>query len=84
MNPKRMMVLASFLLIIAVILIVTALYISMPVDASSGEIVRTNLIGYESVCPFAPISTLLLALPGAAMLYGVYRMVHNGHGVPGK
>lgn len=54
------------LLVLAVWLAVSAAVTVMPLDA----VYKDNILGLRTVCPFAPVSTMLLA--GAA--FGVYRL----------
>jgi hypothetical protein len=54
------------LLVLAAWLAVSAVVTVMPLDA----VYKDNILGLRTVCPFAPISTMLLA--GAAV--GVFRL----------
>ena len=62
--PKPVKRLSTWVLqTLAVVLAVLALWTLLP----QGE--KSNGIGYRSHCPFAPTSTLMLAIPAALLWY---------------
>jgi hypothetical protein len=57
---------------LAILLLICALLTILPYPAAS----KPNLLGYKSLCAFAPLSTLILL--GAAGFVRIFRDTHKG------